>query len=404
MLLRIGIGWFVNKNKMTLLENKKIAIIGGGPAGLTLARLLQIENGDVSVYERDADREVRVQGATLDLHEGTGLKALKRAGLLDEFYKHHRPVASKMRLTDGKLNVAFDDHDFATITAETRPEIDRAPLRHILLNSLKPGTVVWNSHFVSMEKEKSGWRVHFKNGTNIYADLVIAADGANSKVRPYLSDIKPVYSGITLIEGNIYNAEKYTPNLFAFAKGGKVMAFDDEQFIGYGTKGDGSIMFVVNFKTPEEWLSKRGIDFANREQVLEWFKTAFPAWSDEWHEFFTNEGVHFIPRPQYYFPFDQTWETQECLTMIGDAAHRMPPYAGEGANVALRDAFELAENLTGNQFQDLKTAIAHFEKEMVVRGAQATKDTLENSERMFSKTGLEQMLAFFNQVKEAHNV
>lgn len=383
-----------------LLENKQVAIVGGGPAGLTLARLLQIENVDVKVYERDINRNVRVQGATLDLHEGTGLEALKRAGLLDEFYKNHRPVASKMRLTDGLLNITFDDHDFATITAETRPEIDRAPLRDMLLNSLKSDTMVWDSHFVSMEKEKNGWRLYFKNGTNAYADLVIAADGANSKVRPYLSNIKPIYSGITLIEGNIYDAEKHTPKLFAFAKGGKVMAFDSEQFVGYGTKADGAIMFVANFKTHENWLTESGIDFNNRQQVLEWFKQEFVNWSDEWHEFFTNDAVYFIPRPQYYFPFDQNWETQENLTMIGDAAHRMPPYAGEGANVALQDAFELAECLTNNQFTDIKTAIAHFEKEMVARGAQATKDTLENTERMFSKNGLEQMVAFFNQVKD----
>lgn len=388
-----------------LLQDKQIAIIGGGPAGLTLAKLLQLEETpgttNIKVYERDMNKNVRVQGATLDLHEGTGLEAIKRAGLLDEFYKHHRPVASKMRLVDKSLSIAFDDHDFETITAETRPEIDRAPLRNILLNALKPGTVVWDSHFISMEKEKDGWLVHFKNGTSAYADIVIAADGANSKVRPYLSDIKPVYSGITLIEGNIYNAGKNAPKLFAFAKGGKVMAFDNEQFVGYGTKGDGSVMFVANFKTPENWLAQSGIDFNSREQVLAWFKKEFAGWSDRWYEFFTNDEVYFIPRPQYYFPFNQTWETQENLTMLGDAAHRMPPYAGEGANVALQDAFELAENLTGNTFPDIRTAIAQFEKEMIERGANATKDTLENSEKIFSKNALEQMSAFFNEVKEA---
>jgi 2-polyprenyl-6-methoxyphenol hydroxylase-like FAD-dependent oxidoreductase len=382
-----------------LLQNKQIAIVGGGMAGLTLARLLQMQGADVKVYERDFNRDVRVQGSTLDLHEGTGLEALKRAGLLDEFYKHHRPVASQMRLVDRSLNIMFDDHGFAKITAETRPEIDRAPLRDILLNSLKTDTVVWDSNFVSMKKQNNGWFLHFKNGTTAYASLVIAADGANSKLRPYLSKLKPLYSGITLIEGNIYNAEKNAPKLFDFAKGGKVMAFDNEQFVGYGTKGDGSIMFVVNFKTPENWLSQSGIDFKNKEQVLAWFKTEFAGWSDEWHEFFTNEGVHFIPRPQYYFPLNQTWETQENLTMLGDAAHRMPPYAGEGANVAMRDAFELAACLTGNQFPDLRKAISHFEREMISRGAEATKETLENSEKIFSKNALEQMVRFFSQVK-----
>jgi 2-polyprenyl-6-methoxyphenol hydroxylase-like FAD-dependent oxidoreductase len=383
-----------------LIQNKKIAIVGGGPAGLTLARLLQMHHADVKVYERDFDPNVRVQGSTLDLHEGTGLEAMKRAGLLDEFYKHHRPVASKMQLVDRLLNVKFDDHNFAEVTAENRPEIDRAPLRNILLNALEPETVVWDSHFVEMTKQNKGWLLHFKNGKSVYADLVIAADGANSKIRPYISDIKPVYSGITLIEGNIYQAEQKVPKLFGFARGGKVMAFDNEQFIGYGLKGDGALMFVACFKCPENWLKESGIDFKNKAQVLAFFKKEFEDWSEDWHEFFTNDEVHFTPRPQYYFPFNQSWETQENLTMIGDAAHRMPPFAGEGANVAMQDSFELAEVLTGNKFADIRTAIAHFEKDMIARGAAATKDTLENTERMFSETGLEQMVSFFNQVKQ----
>jgi len=383
-----------------LVQNKQIAIVGGGPAGLTLARLLQMQNVNVKVYERDFNRDVRVQGSTLDLHEGTGLEALKRASLLDEFYKNHRPVASKMLLVDKSLNIKFDDHDFAKVTSETRPEIDRAPLRNLLLDSLKPDTVVWNSNFSSMQKEKNGWLIQFKNGTTAYADLVVAADGANSKIRPYLSEVKPIYSGITLIQGDIYEAEKNTPKLFAFAKGGKVMAFDNEQFIGYGSKADGGMMFVACFKTQEDWLAQSGIDFKNKEQVLAWFKKEFAAWSDEWHEFFTNDDVVFTPRPQYYFPFNQTWETQENLTIIGDAAHRMPPFAGEGANVAMQDSFELAEVLTSDKFSDIKTAIAHFEKDMVARGADATQQTLENTERMFSKTGLQQMLSFFSQAKE----
>ncbi|HEY0262851.1 MAG TPA: FAD-dependent monooxygenase, partial [Chitinophagales bacterium] len=177
-----------------LLQNKKIAIVGGGMAGLTLARLLQMQNADVKVYERDFSRNVRDQGSTLDLHEGTGLEAMKRAELLDEFYKHHRPDASKLRLIDRAFNIKFSDFDFEKMTAETRPEIDRAPLRNILLDSLKPNTVVWDSNFASMQKEENGWRIHFKNGTNAFADLVIAADGANSKIRPYLSDTKPIYS------------------------------------------------------------------------------------------------------------------------------------------------------------------------------------------------------------------
>ncbi|QIH37207.1 FAD-dependent monooxygenase [Sphingobacterium sp. DR205] len=382
-----------------LIENKKIAIVGGGMGGLTLARLLQMRGANVQVYERDIDRGVRVQGSTLDLHEGTGLEAITRAGLIDEFYKYHRPTASKLRIVDNKLHVKFDDHDHITAVAENRPEIDRAPLRDILLNSLSTDTVVWDRHFVSMEKKGEGWKLQFKNGQTAYADLVIAADGANSKIRPYLNAPNPIYSGITLVEGNIYDAQKNAPKLFEFTKGGKVMAFGDEQFIGYGTKGDGSIMFVASTKAPEHVFNEQLNDANLKQQVSNWLNVNFSGWGEGWEEFFANENVCFIPRPQYYFPLDQSWTTQSNLTMIGDAAHRMPPFAGEGANVAMQDAFELAACLTEGNFESLELALSYFEKQMIRRGAEATKDTLENSDRMHSATALQQMLDFFGETE-----
>jgi 2-polyprenyl-6-methoxyphenol hydroxylase-like FAD-dependent oxidoreductase len=123
-----------------LLQNKQVAIVGGGPGGLTLARLLQLNGAAVKVYERDQNRTVRVQGGTLDLHDESGLAALRAAGLLAEFKAHYRPGADKLRLTDKHATVAYDDH--AEAPAETfgeaafRPEIDRGPLRALLLDSL----------------------------------------------------------------------------------------------------------------------------------------------------------------------------------------------------------------------------------------------------------------------------
>ncbi len=73
------------------LKDKKIAIVGGGPGGLTLARLLQLQDVDVTVYERDADKNARVQGAPLDLHENSGLAAIRQAGLLDVFKQSFMP-------------------------------------------------------------------------------------------------------------------------------------------------------------------------------------------------------------------------------------------------------------------------------------------------------------------------
>ncbi|KAF2337526.1 FAD-dependent oxidoreductase [Flavobacterium nitrogenifigens] len=395
-----------------LLENKQVAIIGGGMGGLMLARLLQLQNSIVKVYERDLNSDVRVQGSPLDLHEDSGLIAMKQADLLNEFYKNVRPKASKARIVNQNFELKFDEHSIIKESSQTnsennldslqdiskpRPEIDRSVLRNILLNSLSPDSIVWDSQFISMEKENDGWRVHFKNGTTVYADLVIAAYGANSKVRSYISSEKPIYSGITMIEGTIYNAKENAPTLFEFSKGGKVLAFGKEQTIMYGTKGDGSLMFLLSSKIPESWIAENNLDFRNNEQIFKWFKEVYQDWCSEWDEFFKSTELYFILRPQYYFPFNQSWETLENLTMIGDAAHRMPPFAGKGANLALLDAVELADCLTNNQFSDIKTAISYFEKRMLQRAAIALENTLKNGEQLHSENALEKLLTIFGQ-------
>lgn len=383
-----------------LLKNKRIAIVGGGPGGLTLAKLLQQKDVNVTVYERDLNKEARLQGATLDLHEESGLEALRRANLLKQFYANHRPDAGKLRVVDEKAVIKMDDHLLNTNNnhTETRPEIDRAPLRNILLQSLEPGTLVWNSQFASMDKQENGWLLHFKNGTSAYADLVIAADGANSKIRPYITAIQPVYSGITIVEGNIYHGEKNAPKLWNLTKGGKIFALGGEQSIILSAKGDGSLSFYTGCKVAESWTENSGIDFNNKAQVFEWFKTAFSSWDAVWQELFSTNEIWFVPRPQYHFPLDQYWIALPDITIIGDAAHRMPPYAGEGVNMAMQDAFELAECLTSNHFSDTQTAIACYEKQMRQRASAVTKDTLESTELLHSENGLEKLLQLFDEM------
>jgi 2-polyprenyl-6-methoxyphenol hydroxylase-like FAD-dependent oxidoreductase len=383
-----------------MLQNKKIAIIGGGPGGLTLARLLQMQGVDVKVYERDLDETARQQGATLDLHEESGLEALKRANLMNEFLVNYRPNAGKLRLLDEKANIHSDDHSEENTHSDSRPEIDRQPLRDILYQSLKPNTVVWDSQFVEMEKQNDGWLIHFKNNTKIYADLVIAVDGANSNIRSYITDIKPLYSGVTIVEGNIYNAEKNAPKLWELVKGGKIFALGNEQTIILSAKGEGSLSFYTGCKDDEYWTKTSGIDFNNKEQVSEWFKTAFATWNNVWQELFSTDEMWFIPRPQYHFPLDQHWNSLPNLTMLGDAAHRMPPYAGEGVNMAMQDAFELAECLTSNKYENVHSAITAFEKKMQKRASEITQDTLNNTELMHSENGLQKLLDLFNQMRE----
>lgn len=382
------------------LNNKQIAIVGGGPGGLTLARLLQLKGANVKVYERDLDKNARVQGAPLDLHEDAGLAALRKADLLDAFKKNFLRGADKKIITNANAEILFSDHDAKpeeNFGAEYfRPEIDRGPLRTLLLASLSPETVVWNSHFMSMEAEGEGWRLHLKNGISVYADIVIAADGANSKIRPYLTDAKPFYSGIIMLEGNIPLAKKSSPTMAALFNGGKVMAFGNSKCVLGGQKGNGDIGFYASFKADEHWAQNSGLDYNNTAQLLDWFKKEYPGWSAIWNELFENVVPPFIPRPIYCMPLNQRWETKTNLTMLGDAAHVMPPFAGEGVNMAMRDALELSECLTSSKFSTLQEAISFYETNMVERASKAAQESLENGETMHSEHALEKMLAFFS--------
>lgn len=383
-----------------LPENKQVAIIGGGPGGLTLARLLQLQNVNVKVYERDLNKNARVQGSPLDLHDESGLAAIHKANLFEEFKNNFMPGADKTMILDENGTIFFSDHetnpeqDFGN--EHFRPEIDRGVLRKILLESLSPETVVWNSHFISMEAQNEGWLLHFKNGSYAYADIVIGSDGANSKIRPYITGIKPFYSGITMLEGNIYESKKAAPYIDSLLNGGKIMAFGNTKNILIGQKGSGDLGFYASFKANENWAVTNELNYADKTQMLKWFKKDYPEWDSIWYELFENISAPFIPRPIYCMPLDQTWETLPNVTIIGDAAHVMPPFAGEGANMAMLDALELSECLTSDQYNTVQEAISFYESNMRERASKAAQESLENGEKMHSKEALKTILEFFS--------
>ena len=383
-----------------MIHNKRIAIVGGGPGGLTLATLLQQSGASVKVYERDINRDVRLQGGTLDLHADSGLAALTKAGLMDEFKTHYRLGAELIRIVDNKATIYFDQH-IEKVTEKFgdkhyRPEIDRGALRDILLNSLRPGTVVWNSHILSVEPIQNTWKLIFQNGDTTIADIVIGADGANSKIRPLVTDIKPFWAGITMIEGSIKNAEKTAPVIHKLLKGGKIFAFGDEKTLIVSSKEDGSFGFGVSCKTNETWYKESAIDFNNNQQVLAWFKKEFSAWDSVWWELFEDEKTLFIPRPQYCMPLDQKWKAKSNITIIGDAAHWIPPFAGEGVNMAMLDALELSESLTNPTFADTQAAIANYERRMFARFSKIGQLTLSNTKWMHEHNALSDMLNMFS--------
>ena len=99
-------------------------------------------------------------------------------------------------------------------------------------------------------------------------------------------------------------------------------------------------------------------------------------------------------------PLEESWPTLPNLTLIGDAAHIMPPYAGEGVNMAMLDALELAHCLLDENSKDIPTALATDENQMHLRFAEVGKETMENTAWMHSPNGLDIIVNFFSHAKE----
>ena len=376
---------------MRAIEGKKIAVVGGGPGGLTLARLLQIGGADVAVYERDQSREARVQGSALDLHEDSGLAALEAAGLMEAFWANHRADLDRLRLTDQHGRI-LHDHERKMSGAGKRPEIERGPLRDLLLDSLRPETVHWDRKLESAETVGDKVALRFAGGESMLVDVAIGCDGANSRLRAAVTPVAPEYVGVSLVEGVVGAAKEAVPELWELLGGAALIALGNERTIGMGTKPDGSILFYAGLKTADAEGRQRLEAADDADKRVAWFHANFEGWSALWEPLFAK-AKSVVWRPLLVCPEDQHWEPKPNVTLIGDAAHVMPPYAGEGVNMAMLDALVLSRELL--QEGDAGSAIARYEAEMFERMRDMTSDTMTNTEMFYSTDAADRVVGLF---------
>lgn len=157
-----------------------VAIVGGGPGGLTLARLLECKGIDYVVYERDESERSNRTGGSLDINLDAGQLALRGCGLLEAFRRHARYDDTVLAIADkhGKKLLKVSQ-------GKDNPEIDRVALRQILLEAIPKDKIKWGhalKETVAGEDGEIG--LTFTNGSEASGfKLVVGADGAWSKVR-----------------------------------------------------------------------------------------------------------------------------------------------------------------------------------------------------------------------------
>jgi 2-polyprenyl-6-methoxyphenol hydroxylase-like FAD-dependent oxidoreductase len=376
---------------MSPVDGKKIAIIGAGPGGLTVARLLQQSGAQVVVYERDHSRSARVQGSALDLHEESGLAALEAAGLMEAFWANHRPDLDRLRLTD-PCGTVLHDHARRMSGAGKRPEIERGPLRDLLFDSLQPETVRWDCKLDSAEMQGDQVLLRFAGGKTALADIAIGSDGANSRLRKLVTPIRPEYVGVSLVEALVPAAKQTIPELWSLLGGAALMALGGERTIGMGTKPDGSVLVYAGLKTQDDVARESLEEATSPDQRVAWFHSNFGGWSELWDPLF-KEAASIVWRPLVTCASNQHWEPKPNVTLIGDAAHVMPPYAGEGVNMAMLDALVLSKLLLSEgTYSD---AIAMYETEMFDRMRHMTAGTIANTEMFYAPDAANRVVALF---------
>jgi 2-polyprenyl-6-methoxyphenol hydroxylase-like FAD-dependent oxidoreductase len=367
-----------------------VAVIGGGLGGLTLARVLHVHGIEAAVFDLDASPAARTQGGMLDIHDDSGQKALRAAGLYEEFLTLVHPGGQAVRILDkhGVVRMAEADEGRGG-----RPEVDRGQLRDLLLGSLPAGTVRWGAKVTGARPVDGGrHEVTLADGTVFTTDLLIGADGAWSTVRPLVSDARPAYAGVSFVEVDLPDADVRHPVSAEVVGGGMLFALGAGQGFLAHRETDGSLHVYVALRAPEDVFS--GVDFTDTEAAKSYVLERFAGWDKSLRALVADADGPLVPRQIHALPVGHRWDRVPGVTLLGDAAHLMSPFAGEGANLAMLDGAELGLALAAHP-GDAEAALAAYEERLFPRSEASAAESAQNGVLLFRDDAPQGLLDMF---------
>ena len=315
----------------------RVSVVGAGPGGLAVARGLLSAGHHVRVYERAPD--LRLGGAAVTLWPngtavltalGVSLDGLgPRIDVLDSRSDQGRPGP---RMRTARLSARF-----ATPTLS----VPRHALVQRLFAALPPGTVAFGR--TCQDVDPATGRTTFTDGTSVEADVVIGADGHSSAVRRALRpDAGTHPTGWVTWQGLSRVPIDVTGSSRILTMSGRA------GFLGLQPAGDGLLQWY--FSVPPGPATRRGTGARNGEapssSPVEMLRERFGAWADPVPVVLESIGdTEISPWPHLTQQVPETWGAGR-VTLLGDAAHTMPPSLAQGVNQTLEDAHALIRTLT----------------------------------------------------------
>ncbi|KAI1078165.1 hypothetical protein F5B20DRAFT_549593 [Whalleya microplaca] len=391
-------------------RHPRIAIIGGGPAGLTLGLLLHKHGIPFTIFElrqRPGSDELVKPDGSLDLHEDSGLAAIRECDLFDEFISLTGDCTEASKISDTDGNILYMDEG----ESSNRPEISRNKIIKLLLSHLPTSSIRWCHKLTCGTSSTASGYTEFEldfgeNGKHAF-DLVIGADGAWSRVRPLLTDTKPQYAGIQLITINIRQITTKHPHLAEFIGTGTFTSLGNRHGVfSQRSVQDSARIYIFISTEDENFATTAGLSNKSaaqaKDQLLDSDGALFSRWGANIKELVAvacddesanNPNAKIDIKPLYTLPAGHTWDHRPGVTLIGDAAHLTNPPAGEGVNIAMKDSLSLSQAIikaheaAAQDIASLRKAldlqIKGFEEDMVERAKEMTDWSLKFREVMF---------------------
>ncbi|WP_439663901.1 FAD-dependent oxidoreductase [Lentzea sp. HUAS TT2] len=361
----------------------RVLVIGAGTGGLCLAHGLKKAGVDVALFERDRTPRSMLIGYRVGISPD-GSKALHSCLPPDVFAEFVRTTARPPKhivmRTEKYKELLVGEVDTDRDDSRSEKSVSRIAMRTALLGGLED-VVRFGRTFTHFTQNDDGTvTAFFDDGTSETGDVLVGADGAQSKVRrQYLPDAKVVDTGITSVAGKLPLTEENAKLLPPLADGGITLLF--------GPNGEFVILHVMRFDgtgveddyimwgyaaSHDKFPDMKGMSPAELKQVV---LNLTPRFHPNLRELFA------LATPETVFQIKvrtserlRPWQPSN-VTMIGDSVHLMTPGRGIGANTALRDAELLCRKLT--EGQDVVRAIGEYEQEMIEYGFAAVEASRE---------------------------